>query len=281
MTTSVLNHRKIDLQVDTISISGVTTPGLRVTAKVVRSLKPTANSATITIYNLSSAHRNALTKVAAPSVALTAGYEKQLTRLFVGQAVHVKHEKLVEDGDITTTLTTTDDGDKQQTKRVKKSFPKGIKAGDVLAEIVKAMGIKVGNLAQAKAKLNSGRGATVFAEGVSLSGHAATEMTTLCRSCGFEWSIQDGGLQILDVGRALDSEAIVLDSSLLIGTPSISNKGIVEFITFLEKDFTPGRQVQIAHPFVSGVFRLEKCEYSLDSYAEDWIVRGEARRAVK
>lgn len=277
---SILKNRKINLQIDTIAIEGVTRPGLRVAAKITRSLKTTANSAQITIYNLNPDHRNALTKVGSPTIALTAGYENQLTRMFVGQAVHVKHEKLVEDGDITTTIMTTDDGLNMQLKRVEKTFPKGIRAGDVLAEIVKALGVKVGNLAQAKAKLNAGKGATIYAEGATISGHAATELTMLCRSCGFEWSIQDGAIQILDAGKALDSEAIVLDQSLLIGTPSISNKGIVEGLTFVQKDFTPGRQVQIAHPFVSGVFRLEKCEYSLDTYAEDWTARFQAARKV-
>jgi hypothetical protein len=38
--------------------------------------------------------------------------------------------------------------------------------------------------------------------------------------------------------------------------------------------------VQLAHEFVSGVFRLEKCEYSLDSYSDDWTVRGEAKRVI-
>jgi hypothetical protein len=266
---SKLYGRKLELSVGTIKITGVAFPGLRVIAKVVRSLKVSANAATVTTYNLSPEHRSALTKSAAPTVALTAGYEGQLTRLFVGQAVHVHHEKLTEAGDITTTVSTTDSGAAQQTARVKKSFPPGAKAGDVMAELVKALGIKVGNLAQAKARLNAGKGATVFAEGVTLAGNAAADLTALCRSCGLEWSIQDGALQVLDAAKALSSEAIVLDSSLLQGTPSISNKGIVQGVTFFHKDFTPGRQVQIAHEFVSGVFRVEKCEYLLDSYADD------------
>jgi hypothetical protein len=278
---SKLFGRKIDLTVGTIKITGVAFPGLRVIAKVVRSLKVSANSATVTIYNLSPEHRAALTKVGSPTVALTAGYTDQLTRLFVGQGLHVQHEKLVEAGDITTTISTTDGGAAQQTARVKKSFPPGAKAGDVMAELVKALGIKVGNLAQAKARLNAGTGATVFAEGVTLTGNASAELTALCQSCGLEWSIQDGTLQVLDATKALNSAAIVLDSSQLMGTPSISNKGIVQGMTLIQKDFTPGRQVQIAHEFVTGVFRIEKCEYVLDTYAEDWTVKFEAKGAAK
>ncbi len=277
---SVLKNRKLALQIDTIQIEGVTAPGLHVVAKVTRSLKVSANSATISVFNLNQAHRSALTKVATPTVALTAGFENQLTRVFFGQAIHVLHERK-DRATILTTVTTTDGGGAGQKGRLNVSFPKGAKAGDVLEAMVKAIGIKPGNLKQAKDKLNSGKGASIYAEGACVSGHALTEISALCRSCGFEWSIQDGALQLLDAGRALDSAAIVLDRTLLIGTPSISNKGIVEGTTYLQKDFTPGRQVQIAHPFVSGVFRLEKCEYNLDSHGEEWTVRFEAKGAIK
>lgn len=272
---SELKNRKIALQIDTIALEGVSSPGLRVTAKVTRSLKPSANTATISVYNLNEQHRNALTKVASPTVSLTAGYENQLTRIFVGQAIHVRHER--KDGDIVTTVSTTDSGGAGQTKRIARSFPKGARAGDVLEALVKALGVKPGNLAQVKAKLNAGKGATLYSEGVSISGNVRDELGVLCRSCGFEWSVQDGAVQILDAGKALDSAAIVLDKSLFIGTPSISNLGVIEGTTFLQKDFSPGRQVQVAHPFVSGIGRLEKCEYDLDSYAEPWTVHFEAK----
>lgn len=272
---SVLSGRKISLQVDTISLEGVTSPGLRIAAKVTRSLKPSANVATVTIYNLNESHRRALTKVAKPAVALTAGYNGQLTRIFVGQAIHVLHER--KGPDIITSISTTDSGGDSQTSRKHISFPKGIKPGDVLKTLVTALGVKPGNLNRAIALVNAGKAASIYAEGVSISGHVPTEITALCRSCGLEWSIQDGAVQFLEVGKALDSEAIVLDKTLLIGSPSISNKGVAEGTTFLQKDFSPGRQVQIAHPFVSGIFRLEKCDYQLDSYTNDWIVHFETK----
>jgi hypothetical protein len=273
---SRLTDRKFSLQIDTISISGVNQPGLRVSAKVTRSLKTSANVATFTVYNLNPSHRRALTKVKNPAVALTAGYKDQVTRIFVGQTLHVVHDKKPS-GDILTTLSTTDSGADGQTARKHVSFPKGVSPGDVLKTLVTALGVKPGNLNRAIALVNAGKAASIYAEGKSVSGHVPTEVTNLCRSCGLEWSIQDGAIQFLEVGKALDSEAIVLDSSLLIGSPTISSKGVAEFTTFLQKDFSPGRQVQIAHPFVTGIFRLEKVDYTLDSYTDDWIVHAETK----
>jgi hypothetical protein len=268
--------RVIQLQVDTIKIVGVTRPGLRVVAKAERTLKPEPNKCEVQIYNLTPEHRNALTKIKTPTVSLAAGYKDQITQIFLGQALHVGHAKN-KAGDIITTVSTTDGGSKLQGARAKANFPKGIKAGDVLRVLAKALGIKAGNLEDAVRKINAGKAASIYAEGVCLSGHAPLDMTALCRSAGLEWSVQDGQLQILDVGRSSSVRAIVLDESQLLDTPSISNKNVVEGSCLIQKDFTPGRQVQIAHEFVSGVFRLEKCTYALDTWSDDWTVSFEAK----
>ena len=269
-------ERVIQLQVDTIRIVGVSRPGLRVIAKAERTLKPEPNKCEVSIYNLTPEHRNALTKVKTPVVSLAAGYKDQITQIFLGEALHVHHSKN-KAGDIITTVSTTDGGQKLQTARAKSNFGKGIKAGDVLRVLVKSLGIKAGNLEDAVRKINAGKAASIYSEGVCLSGHAPLDMTALCRSANLEWSVQDGQLQILDVGRSSSVRAIVLDEGQLLDTPSISNKNVVEGSCLIQKDFTPGRQVQLAHEFVSGVFRLEKCGYTLDTWGDDWTVNFEAK----
>src|SRR5688572_14568736 len=235
--------RKLTVQVDNILIEGVTTPGLRVTCKATKTLKREPNKCELVIYNLSPAHRASLTKIARPVVQVTAGYEKQTTQIFYGQALHVRHER--RGADITTTVSTSDAGDKTQKARVHTSFGAGAKAGDVLRALTKALGVKVGNLEAVARKLNAGKATSLYAEGCAIDGHAPHYLTELCRSAGLEWSIQDGVLQILDVGEALAARAIVLDESLLIGTPSISSKNVVEFVTFIQGDLLPGRQVHV------------------------------------
>lgn len=270
-----LDHRFLEVQIDTIRITGVRFPGLRVQAKAVKTLKKEPNTCDVTITNLSPEHRAALTKVKSPVVTLRAGYTDDQTQLFYGQAVHVKHER--DGADILTTVSTTDGGDKFQAARVHQSFGPRARTGDVLRALVKALGLKPGNVDVVAKKLNAGKAADLYVGGVTLSGHAPHELETLCRSAGLEWSIQDGSVQILDLGKAEQGFAIVLDPELLIGTPSVSSKNIVEGMTFIQKDFLPGRQIHVSHPFVSGDFRLEKCSYSLDSHAEDWFVSFEAK----
>ncbi len=270
-----LDRRYLEVQIDTIKITGVRAPGLRVTAKATKTLKPEPNTCEVTVYNLSPQNRAALVKVAKPVVALTAGYENDRTQLFLGQAIHVRNER--KGPDILTTISTTDGGDKTQKARVHQSFGPGAKPGDVLRALVKALGLKPGNADEVAKKLNAGKAASLYVGGLTLSGHAPAELTALCKSAGIEWSVQDGVMQFVDVGKTLKGFAIVLEAGLLKGTPSVSSKNLVEGQTLIQKDFLPGRQVQIRHPFVSGAFRLEKCSYVLDTHSDDWTVDFEAK----
>ncbi len=267
---TVLDKRRLKVQVGTILIEGVQSPGLRVTGKATKTLKPEPNKCDLVIYGLNPEHRAGLTKVGRPTCAVSVGYEGQITQIFYGQALHVRHER--RGGDIVTTISTNDSGDKAQTARVHKSFRAGTKPGEVLKELTKALGVKVGNLNLAVQKLNAGKAASIYLGGCTVDGHAPHYLTELCKSAGLEWSIQDGQLQVLDVGKALASQAIVLDESNLVGTPSISSKNVVECTTFIQGDVTPGRQIQVKHPFVEITARVEKCEYVFDTYSDDWYV---------
>ncbi len=271
-----LAERYLELQVDTILIRGATRPGLRVTAKATKSLAREANTCEVTIYNLSPDHRAALTKVKKPVVSLTAGYKDDRTQIFYGQAVHVRHER-VDRSLIATTVSTTDGGDKMQAARVRQSFGPRTKAGDVLLALVKALGLKPGNAAAVARQLNAGKMADLYVGGVTLSGHAPYELQQLCRSAGLEFSVQDGTLQFLDLGKASAQFAILLDSANMTGAPSVSAKNIISGQTLIQKDFLPGRQVQIRHEFVNAIARLEKCTYTLDTHAEPWTVDFEAK----
>ncbi len=273
---ALLNSRKLELQIDTIKVSGA----LRVAFKATKTLKPDPNVCEVRVWNLSPAQRAELTQKKTPVVSLTAGYKDELTHIFLGEALHVEHER-DDQGNVISTVSTTDGGDKAQHARVNLSFGPRTKTDAVLRALVKALGLKDGNLAQASALLARGLKADLYLEGVTLSGNAHSELTHLVRSAGLEWSIQNGALQILSLGKAAADFAILLDESVLVGTPSVSNKGVVKGTTFLQRDFTPGRQVRIDHEFVKGTFRLEKCDYSGDTEADDWYVNFEAKGQAK
>lgn len=274
--SGVILNRFLDLTVDTIRVvhdpPGI---GLRVEFDATKTLRQEPNECEVKIYNLSPEHRNQLSKVKTPVVTLVAGYKDEHCPIFVGQAIHVHHER--RGPDIVTVCSTTDSGKAYQTARIFKAFGPHTKAGDVLKALGQAMGVSPGNIASAAQKLNAGKAADVYIGGVVLSGHAPHYMRTLCESAGLEWSVQDGKLQFLDRGKALAGAAIKLTDANLTVTPAVSAKSVCEGQTFIQKDFIPGRQIQVSSEFVNGVFRLEKCKYTGDTHADQWFVDFEAQ----
>jgi hypothetical protein len=265
--------RSIEATVDTIKLTGH-----RIKFRATKTLKKEPNTCEIMFWNMTDEQRSQLSKKKEPELRLAAGYGTDLTQLFVGTAIYVKHE--VKGGDIITTVSTTDGGEKYAKARINLSFGPKTKIDTVLKNIVKQMGIKPGNLNKVAAELSRGLKADIYIEGAVISGSCATELTHLCRSAGYEWSIQDGALQILNLNQALDQFAIKLgpDSGLLMS--SIDNKGILTAQCLLVKDIFPGRQVEINGKFTKGRFRIESVIYTGDTEADEWFCDFEAKSKI-
>jgi hypothetical protein len=254
----------------------------RISGKATKTWKQEPNTCNLEVYNLSSDMRAQLSAAKTPTIKLAAGYgaDANLTQIFYGQAIFVKHE--IKDADIITTLSTTDGGKKKQTARIHVSFGPGTPTSQVLRRIVQELGIKPGNVDTVARDLDKGIKASIYAEGVTISGSAADELGHLCRSVGYDYSIQDGAMQLLKIGQAKSDVAVVLDNdSGLIGSPSISNDGVVNGQCLIFKagaglDLVPGRRIDLRSEFLKGFFILAKCEFSFDNYADDWYCNFEA-----
>jgi hypothetical protein len=261
---SELFLRSCKLAVDTTEFKGH-----HITFHVEKTLKPDPNIAEIRIWNLTEDQRKQLAQATAPLVRLSAGYKDNLTQIFYGALIHVEHS--VEGADVITTLSTGDGAEEYRKKRINLSFGPGTKTADVFKAIVKQLGLKSGNSSKFLLELQLSGSANIYAAGVSLAGSCAREMTELCNSAGLEWSIQDQTLQILARGKTLEGFAIVLNpGSGLIGSPVISNKGIVSGRALIVPDMIPGRQIEIKSRFVQGRYRLEKVTYDGDTAGGNW-----------
>jgi len=256
----------------------------RISFKATKTWKPEPNTCELEIYNLSPDQRSAISAAKTPTIKLAAGYggDENLTQIFYGQAIYSKHEIKPGSGDVITTISTTDGGSKKQTGRIHVSFGPGTATSTVLRRIIQELGIKSGNIDQVIRDLDAGIRATIYSQGVTISGSAADELGHLCRSCGYDYSIQDGALQMLKIGKAVAGTAIKLnDRSGLIGSPSISNKGVVAGQCLIFKpgtglDLVPGRLIDLHSEFLSGIYILAKCDFSGDNYADDWYCNFEA-----
>jgi len=259
-----------------IVVGTVDITGLRCAFTIRKTLKKEPNTCTIKVYNLSESTREELSESKVLGVSVEAGYKGDNSQLYLGQLRGASSE--VEGADITTVFS-TGDGDKAiQSARL--SIPLGPKTpNDVaLLAIARTLGVGLGNVAQAAAKLKTS-GVSLFPVGTLLTGNSAKNLTQFCRSAGLEWSIQDGKLQILDIGKALDVRPYVLDSeSGLIGSPSLTHEAktgdkIVRAECLMLPGLRPGMRVMFNSRFVKGLYRVEECEYEGDSWGENWGIR--------
>ena len=106
----------------------------------------------------------------------------------------------------------------------------------------------------------------------ALVGNGAKRMTDLCRSAGLEWSIQDGGLQLLNIGKALSTtSAIQLDSTTgLIESPSVDSQGVLTIKSLLIPGIAPGVLLNVNSLFVQGGYRVEKVRYAGNTVGQEW-----------
>jgi hypothetical protein len=273
--------RRFELSVDAIKVS----PALQVRFRGTKTYRPEPNKCEIKISNLNPEHRAALSASKTPLVRLAAGYGKSddgLTQLFYGNAIFVKHEIIGNSGDIVTTVSTTDGGRNHQKARINVTFGPGTSTGTVLKRIVQALELDEGNASAIARELDGSTKANIYIEGTSISGSAANELSHVCRSCGYEWSIQDNTVQIRKFNEASNGFAVVLNpGSGLIGSPSISNKGIVSGRCLLFKagaglDLVPGRLIRVESEYVKGQYILARTDFDGDNYAENWYCDFEA-----
>jgi hypothetical protein len=250
--------------------------GLHIRFRVEKTLKAAPNTCSIDVHNLAPETREALEKAKKIPVRLEAGYNDENEQIYLGE---VRTATSVTEGSTITTHVESGDGEKQiQSSRI--SVPVGPKtpADVALRAIARTLGVGLGNIDAAAARLRTS-GKALFPMGRVITGNTAQQLTDFCNSAGLEWSIQDGKLQFLDKGKALDGNAFELSSdSGLIGSPSVDSKGVVTAQSLFIAGMRPGVKVVFASRSVHGGYRVQKCTYTGDFAGNDWFVEIEAKK---
>lgn len=285
--------REVEVQVDTIVITK-----LDVSFRVTKTLKKEPNTCEVTIYNLNKEHRDQLAQIEAPIVKIKASYKGRGSTATAALAAvdsllgsaNATEAGLIFLGDVRDVssrydppdwLTNLESGDGEKSKRsarINKSFAKGTSLTTAMSEAAKAMGVGLGNIAKKSlsGKLLGAGGE--FLNGLTLSGPASKELDRVVKSAGFEWSVQDGVLQLLDPGKPLEDISVKLSSSTgLIGSPTIGNDGVCRMTALINSDIVPGRQIELESETIKGRFRAERCEYTGTNYDTDFYVNIEAK----
>jgi hypothetical protein len=245
---------------------------------IKKTLKPVPNTCEIKVYNLSEQSiRKLETFSDGTPVKVLAGYGQDVSQLYLGEtrAAWTDYKPQGE------TLTSLSTGTNAKAKKLKKIFqPVGANtpAKDVLQNLAAALGVPLGTISQ-KALGKLGSIATLHPKPGVLCGNAWQLITDFCASADIAWSIQDGTIQILDYGGALDNVAIALSANTgLIESPTTDIQGIVTAKTLLIPGIRPGIKLAFESRFVTGGYICQEAEYKGSNFGPDFHIQLKGRK---
>jgi hypothetical protein len=279
MVTSIYG-KDYRVRIDTIEVSD-----LDVVFDITRDTTKAPNTANITVYNLSSEHRQQIESLSLKEkqggktvktggkirVEVEAGPIGARSLIFRGDLRYAKSEP--EGPDFATMIEGDDGGKSVLGGHVARAFPAGTPVATVVRACAGALGVGTGNLAALEASLRTQGGAT-FSGGTVLFGPADKELDRVLRSCGYRYSIQNGVLQITQPGKPLTVSAVVLTGGE-VPTPTVNPDGTIEVLAPILPELYPGGQVLLQTATKRGQFGIIRVNYAGDSSADgqDWHAR--------
>ena len=275
------------MQFDRVAVVDIGRPGeqgiristLRLSFSVVKSDKPDANTAKVEIYNLSPDGR-AQIESTENRMILSAGYLQDVIKvLAVGDVTSFYTEQrngdnitVIEAGDGIRALTDT---------RISISYEDGISAQAIVDDIANTLALEaVDNLADLTG---------TYRNGFTFAGQAKQALEELAHRFDFEWSIQNGVLQILPRREADTREIVVLTPDTgMIGSPqtmddvgvNISDNKEQPGITLscqLQPRLVPGGVVEVISRDYNGLYRITEVEHTGDTRSQSWTSTIKAR----
>lgn len=254
----------------------------RVQFQIEKSVGTEPNTCNITISNLNKASR-AFFEQSPVHVRIEAGYDGEYRHLFNGDVRFGYSKRPRTDWETHLLL---GDGDRAfRAARVNRTFKKGTTVRDALNACAVTMGLVLPDNINARGELDQ-----QFASGVSLSGPTRDELTRLLAPFGYDWSIQNGALQVLKDDDVDDSQAILIAQETgMIGVPEFGSpqkkgggknhkkaRATMTVQTLLYPQINPGGRVQVRSSEINGLYRVNRVTHKGDSMGQEWTTEVEA-----
>lgn len=247
---------------------------LRIKFKIIKTSDSKPNKSNVMVYNLTKDSRTLAEKKGIVFL-LSAGYNTTQELIFSGDVARTITE--LDGSDYITTFEAGDGEKAFQIARVEKSFQEGVDIKDVFKEVITSLGKTIKDISAVPS--------SKIVNGVSLTGLSRTHMDELTNRYGLEWSIQDGGIQVLKKKGSSKETAILLspDTGLVgipkkkvDGTPLEKEEGLIELVSFLQPQIRPGRIINLQSQFIKGEFICRKVTHVGDTHGQDWYSQIEA-----
>lgn len=274
MADRPLFGREVTVTVDTIQFTG-----LDCAFTIEKTAKPEPNTCQLTIFNLNDDHRAQLEQIVPKRVKqasvgipcrIEAGYTDSTAVIWQGDLRTVE-STFVQPGWVTTL--TSGDGEKSwKHARMHVSYGPKTPIETALRAMARALGVAEGNLSKVVSKLRVA-GSAIFPTGKVFSGSVSRELVELARSADLEVSVQDGALQFIDRGKALQGTALRLAPETgLIGSPSVDNEGILSAQILMIPDLRVGGTVVLDTRSVKGAYKITKATWDGDTASTEWYI---------
>ena len=247
--------------------------GLRVVFQVEKSSESNANTAKVSVFNLSVEGR-ALAEEEKAFLLLEAGYRGRFGQLFVGDITRAYISR--QGPDWVTTVECGDGSRALRSTHIDKSYAPGTDYADIFKDVVRSF------VDQGKVGIGSMLGvkSEKAQTGLSLSGNSKAVLDDLTEKQGLEWSIQDETVQVLPKNAHIGRQAVLLTPDTgLIGSPirrEVDGGAGVEFRTLLIPALLPGRMTKIESRQINGFFKLRQVNFSGDTHGQSWYADGKA-----
>lgn len=214
---------------------------------------PEPNTGEVTLYNLSQNTSSKLKK--GQQVIINSGYEGDVgtVALAVLDEVNTERNEL----DVLTKLKIGDATDTWAKATVSKSYKAGIKASQVLDDILHGFGLEVGLLKLPKD--------TVYAGGKVVCGPLQTVVRQIVKDCGAKFHIANGRIIIGPENQGFQTAFVLNPDTGLIGSPERieSDKGEMWRVrSLLNHQLGSDSIIKLESQIVRGWFRVVKGKHS-------------------
>lgn len=270
MSTELFN-RTATVVVGKNKLTGKKYAGFRVQFEIDKTSESSPNPAQIRIFNLSKSTRSAFEEKGLV-VLLNAGYatlgSSPIERQIYAGDVRRTYTRR-QGPDLVTTLEAGDAEIALRGTHVEQSYGEFTSPSQVIQGLASKLGVSIGTIVPSLANL--------FQNGLSLSGLVSDHLDTLTSQAGLEWHVTDGELNVLDPKLPTPEPAVLVSKDTgLIGFPSKTLQGIIEFNSLLNPELKPGRAVSLVSEAITGVFRVRRVKYRGDTFGGDWVAAVEA-----
>ena len=242
---SRLFNRKYDLTIiPPDSTEGKVIKDLRIVFKVTKSIISTPNLCEITLYGIND-NTAALLEKKYTNIILNAGYESKVRLIYKGQIKNTFISKL---GTEHTATIYCGDGEAAWESAI---FNKTIASNVTIKSAIKDIVATFSNVAQEASKVIEGDTSALDSitdrlEPQTLIGSSKDILDKMAKDYGFEWSIQDSEVVILNEEQTLaDTQAILIRADTgMIGSPTVTEIG-ADVVTLLNPDALPNKLIKI------------------------------------